>query len=168
MSSLSLMAYALGLPAFIMIKVLAPGYYARQDTRTPVKIGITAMIANMVMNIAFVVPMVMLDIPGPHTGLALATTGSAYLNAFLLYRGLKKQGIYQPQAGWLRLSLRLLIANLSMALFLIYATPDIKEWDQWLLLDRLAVLLGLITLSIVIYTICLFLSGFRPTQLRSD
>ncbi len=168
MSSLSLMAYAIGLPAFIVIKILAPGYYARQDTKTPVKIGITAMIANMGLNIAFVLPMLMWDFEAPHVGLALATSGSAYLNAFLLYRGLKKQGIYQPQVGWLKLGLRLLIANASMALFLIYATPSLTEWDQWLLLDRLSALLGLIALSIIIYTASLFLSGFRPIQLRSN
>ncbi|MDH5485779.1 MAG: murein biosynthesis integral membrane protein MurJ, partial [Gammaproteobacteria bacterium] len=73
MSSLSLMAYALGLPAFIIIKVLAPGFYARQDVKTPVKIAIRAMIANMFLNVLFVVPMVMYNIEGPHTGLALAT-----------------------------------------------------------------------------------------------
>jgi len=168
MSSLSLMAYALGLPAFIIIKILAPGYYARQDTKTPVKIGITAMIANMGMNIAFVVPMVMWDVEAPHAGLALATSASAYLNAFLLYRGLRQQGIYTPQNGWLKLAIQLLLANTVMALFLIITTPELSEWDQWLLLDRLEVLLGLITLSIIIYTSSLFLSGFRPKQLRSN
>ena len=168
MSSLSLMAYALGLPAFIMIKILAPGYYARQDTKTPVKIGITAMIANMGLNIAFVVPMLMWNFEAPHVGLALATSASAYLNAFLLYRGLRQQDIYQPQIGWLKLGLRLLTANTVMALFLIIATPELSEWDQWLLLDRLEVLLGLITISIVIYTCSLFLSGFRPKQLKSN
>jgi len=76
MSSLSLMAMCLGLPAFIYIKVLAPGYYARQDTRTPVRIGIIAMVANMGFNLLYVLPMLWLDIPGPHAGLALATTTS--------------------------------------------------------------------------------------------
>ena len=67
-SSLSLMAYMLGLPAMICIKILAPGYYARQDTRTPVRIGIIAMVSNMIMNIAFVVPLVMYDYEAPHIG----------------------------------------------------------------------------------------------------
>ncbi len=168
MSSLSLMAYALGLPAFIMIKVLAPGYYARQDTRTPVKIGITAMIANMVMNIAFVVPMVMLDIPGPHTGLALATTGSAYLNAFLLYRGLRRQNIYTPQPGWLKTGLQLLFANLTMGAFLLLGSPSLESWHHWSLMDRLGVLFGLIALAIMIYIVALLISGFRPAQLQKS
>ena len=86
MSSLSLRAYTLGLIPFMLIKILAPGFYARQDTKTPVRIGIIAMVSNMVMNIAFVVPLHHYWQIG-HAGLALATAGSAWLNAGLLYRG---------------------------------------------------------------------------------
>ena len=168
MSSLSLMAYALGLPAFIIIKVLAPGFYARKDTKTPVKIAIRAMIANMFLNVLFVVPMVMLEIPGPHTGLALATSASAYMNAFMLYRGLRRDQVYQPLAGWGRLGLQLLIANGCMIAFLVHTSPSLDVWNQWQLLDRIPYLLGFVTLAMLVYLLALIICGFRPKHLRQQ
>ncbi len=166
MSSLSLMAYALGLPAFIYIKVLAPGFYARQDTKTPMKIGVQAMIANMFFNLLFVIPMVMLDFEGPHTGLALATTASAYMNAFMLYRGLKYQGIYRHQNGWGKLLIQVSLANLLMALFLVFMTPSIDQWLAWPLIERVPYLLGFVTIAATIYLTCLLIFGFRPKHLQ--
>lgn len=100
MASLSLSAMALGLPAFMVIKVLASAYYSRQDMRTPVLIGIKAMVANMVLNLLFVVPLHLLWQVG-HAGLSLATTCSAYLNAGLLLSGLMRRDIYRPgRASW--------------------------------------------------------------------
>ena len=107
MSRQSLMAYSLGLLSFILIKVLAPGYYSRQDTRTPVRIAVIAMVANMVMNIILVFPLA-------HAGLALATSLSATLNAFLLYRGLRREGVSQPEAGWPLLIRRGVLASAVM------------------------------------------------------
>lgn len=167
MASLSLMAYSLGLPAFIIIKVLAPGYYARQDTRTPVRIAIYAMVANMFLNILFVVPMVMLDIQGPHSGLALATSASAYLNAAMLYFGLRRQQVYQPLKGWGKHILQLVAANSAMAVFLLYFSPAISIWNQWQLLDRIGMLLGLVIAAIVVYFLILLILGFRPRQLHT-
>ena len=167
MASLSLMAYALGLPAFIIIKVLAPGYYARQDTKTPVRIAIRAMIANMFLNILFVVPMVMMDIPGPHSGLALATSASAYMNAAMLYFGLRRQQVYHPLEGWGKHILRLLTANTAMAAFLIYFSPSIAIWNQWQLVDRISMLLFFVSVAIVVYFLVLLVLGFRPRQLHS-
>ncbi|HAU14322.1 MAG TPA: murein biosynthesis integral membrane protein MurJ, partial [Gammaproteobacteria bacterium] len=89
-ASLSLQAYGAGLLGFMLVKVLAPGYFARQDTKTPVKVGIKAMVANMVFNLALIVPLA-------HVGLALATSLSALLNAFLLWLGLRREGVYQAQ-----------------------------------------------------------------------
>ena len=167
MSTLSLMAYSLGLPAFIYIKVLAPGYYARQDTKTPVRIGIQAMIANMFLNLLFVVPLVMMEFNGPHLGLALATSASAYMNAFMLYRGLKRQEIYQPSKGWGKLILQALLANTLMAAFLIYLTPPVNVWLNWPLIDRIPYLLGFVSIAMVIYSLSLLISGFRPNQLKN-
>ncbi len=95
MASLSLSAYAAGLPAFIAVKVLAPGFYARQDTRSPVKIAIIAMVSNMGLNFIFVGVLLAMAFKGPHTGLALASSVAAYINAGMLYRGLRKQGAYR-------------------------------------------------------------------------
>lgn len=168
MSSLSLMAYALGLPAFIYIKVLAPGYYARQDTRTPVKIGIQAMIANMFLNLLFVIPLVLADYAGPHVGLALATAGSAYMNAFMLYRGLKKQAIYQRLPGWGKLWLQITAANSLMAVFLYYYSPNISQWYSWALLERVPTLAGFVGIAVLIYAGSLLLFGFRPRHLTKQ
>lgn len=85
MSAQSLRAYSAGLLAFMLIKVLAPGFFAREDTKTPVKIGIIAMVANMVFNLILIFPLA-------HAGLALATSLSAWLNGYLLWRGLRKEG----------------------------------------------------------------------------
>jgi putative peptidoglycan lipid II flippase len=166
MASMSLMAYALGLPAFIIIKILAPGFFARQDTKTPVRIAIKAMIANMVLNVLFVVPMLMLSIEGPHMGLALATSASAYINAALLYIALRKQGIYTPLPGWHRLWLQIILANACMAGLLIYFSPSLATWNLWQVSERIPYLLGFICAAILAYFASLVIFGFRPRQLR--
>lgn len=166
MSSLSLMAMCLGLPAFIYIKVLAPGYYARQDTSTPVRIGIIALVTNMGFNLLYVLPMLWLNIPGPHAGLALATTTSAYMNAVMLYRGLRKQGVYAPGTGWKPLLIQTGLANVALIGFLFAATPAMESWHNWQLTERLVWLFGLIATACVVYVGVLLLSGFRPRQLR--
>jgi len=126
MAALSLRAMALGLPAFMLIKVLATAYYSRQDTATPVAIGIKAMIANMVMNLVFVIPLHMLWQVG-HAGLALATTGAAYLNAGLLLRGLVKREIYRPETGFGTDLGRISGAALAMSVGLGLALPWLAE-----------------------------------------
>ncbi len=166
MSRMSLMAYALGLPAFVVIKVLAPGYYARQDTRTPVKIAIRAMIANMFLNVLFVVPMVMWQIEGPHTGLALATSASAYMNATMLYLGLRRQSIFTPLAGWAAISLRILLATSVMVAFLWHFSPELVRWNLWSIEERIPLLLGFVALAMVLYLLTLLITGFRPRHVR--
>jgi len=165
-ASLSLMAYMLGLPALIAIKILAPGYYARQDTRTPVRIGIIAMVCNMFLNIAFVVPMVMLDYEAPHVGLALATSISGYINATLLYSGLLKKGIFQPQSGWMAWLFRTVIASTAMAAAIIWLSPDVSQWSQWQLIERLTNLFSIIMSGAFVYFLILWLQGLRPNQLK--
>jgi putative peptidoglycan lipid II flippase len=130
MASLSLRAYSLGLVAFMLIKVLAPGYYARQDTATPVKIGIIAMAANMVMNLAFVLPLLWYFNVG-HLGLALATSASAWLNAGLLLRGLMRQGVFSWQPGWSSYTLRLLVATAAMSAAVLLLGKDMALWLDW-------------------------------------
>ena len=157
-ASLSLMAYGLGLLPFIFIKVLAPGYYARQDTKTPVKIGIIAMIDNMILNI-------ILMLQFAHVGLALATALSAGLNAALLYRGMRKSNVYQPTRDWANFALKLLLPNLGLFLILILLSPDSTAWlssDVW---QRSGMLMGIITAAAVTYFILLHLMGIKIKQL---
>ncbi len=167
-ASLSLMAYMLGLPAFIFIKILAPGYYARQDTRTPVRIGIIAMVSNMVMNIALVVPMVMLDYEAPHVGLALATSASAYINALLLYRGLYRNGVFRPQAGWGAWIFRIIIASTAMAAVIFWLNPGAIQWTLWQPVERIANLALIIGAGAVVYFVLLWFQGLRPDQLKKQ
>jgi putative peptidoglycan lipid II flippase len=166
MASASLMAYALGLLAFILVKVLATGFYARQDTRTPVRVGIIAMLANMVLNVAIVVPWLWLDQPAPHAGLALATSLSAFLNAGLLYRGLHRQGIFSLQPGWGGFVLRVVLACLVMALLLYWGRGDIADWQQWSAGMRIIQTLVWVCGGGLVYFAMLWLLGLRPAQFR--
>src|SRR5690606_25873851 len=97
----ALVAYSIGLTGLILVKVLAPGFYARQDIRTPVKIALITLAATQLMNLAFIVPL-------RHAGLALAIGLASCLNAGLLFRGLRKRAIYMPQPGWTVFMLKLL------------------------------------------------------------
>lgn len=165
-SSLSMMAYMLGLPAFILTKILAPGFYARQDTQTPVKIGIIAMVSNMVMNILFVVPMVMFHFKAPHVGLAMATSLSAYINAGLLYRGLRQRKVFVPDHGGLSHFLKVIIASVGMAALLLWLLPPTIQWSVWAMPQRVLHLGGLIFAAAIFYFVLLWLQGVRPLQLR--
>ncbi|MDH3589017.1 MAG: murein biosynthesis integral membrane protein MurJ [Gammaproteobacteria bacterium] len=167
MASFSVMAYAIGLLGFALVKVLAPGYFSRQDTRTPVRIGVIAMIVNVVLNFAFVLPMVRFGFAAPHTGLALATGLAALLNAGLLYRGLRRRQVYTPERGWGVLLLRYTLANVAMA-FALYYIVGATEW--WLDADGLARTLRLaqcIVVGAAVYGVVLLMTGFRPAHLRT-
>ncbi|CAN5286464.1 murein biosynthesis integral membrane protein MurJ [soil metagenome] len=167
MASYSLMAYAAGLLGFIFVKVLAPGYFARQDTRTPVRIGIIALVANMGLNGMIVAPMVVLDVPAPHAGLALATTVSAFLNAFLLYRGLLRNGVLLPGHGWKPLMARIAAANVTMGAVLWWMRGDLADWLTRSGLDRAVWLAASIAAGAVVYFATLWLTGARSVHLRA-
>ena len=152
----SLQAYTLGLVAFMSIKVFAPGYYSRQDTRTPVRIGILAMAANMVMNILLVF---VLDFA--HTGLALATSLAAILNATLLLLGLIRQKVFQFQPGWPVFLLRMAVANVLMCVFLWLVAGDWRAWLDWPLWTRIGWMSVLTVGGLLIYAASLYVSGVR-------
>lgn len=165
MATLSLQAFALGLTAFMLIKVLAPGFYARQDLRTPVRIGIVAMIANMGFNFVLVLPLHYFWRVG-HAGLALATALSAVLNAGLLYRGLGRAGVYQRQPGWGRFWLMLVVANVAMASVLLAFTAYLTDWTSWHWWQRAAWLMVMSAAGFVVYVAALYAGGFRYYHLR--
>ncbi len=165
MSRLSLVAYALGLLGFILVKVLAPGFYARQDTRTPVRIGIRAMLWNMLLNVLFVVPLVLTGFQGPHMGLALATAASAFINAGLLFRRLRETGIYRPGPGWRLFFLRVALANLVMGGVLYAGSEPVETWADWSSLERLSGLLLWIGVGASSYFLTLLALGMPPRVL---
>ena len=161
MVTYSLQAYSLGLLAFMSIKIFAPGFYSRQDTKTPVRIGIIAMVANMVMNILLVF---VLDMA--HTGLALATSLAAYLNAGMLFAGLRREGVFDFQPGWVMFLLRLLSANVVMCLFLSFIAGDWRLWLDWDIWHRIRQLALLCFGGMALYMLTLWVSGMRPADFR--
>lgn len=154
MTTYSLRAYTCGLLAFMLIKVLAPGYFSRQDTRTPVRIGIYAMIANMVLNLILIWPM-------QHTGLALATAISSWMNALWLLHGLIRQGVYQRGAGWMKYAAQLLVANLIMVAVLFWLLAPGSEWLGWSAGKRSLELGILVSAGIAAYFVALLVCGVR-------
>jgi putative peptidoglycan lipid II flippase len=140
--------------------VLAPGYFARQDTKTPVKIGIWAMVANMAMNLALIGPFA-------HMGLALATSLSAFLNAGLLYLGLRKTQVYNPGGGWLVFVVRLGLASASMAGVVFWLNRDLAQWLAWGWQDRVLWLALLVGAGMAVYFVVLLLCGLRIRHLTS-
>lgn len=165
MAGLSLRAYAVGLVGFMLIKVLASGFFSRQDTKTPVKIGIIAMVTNMFLNVLFVVPLHMIWQIG-HVGLALATSCSALLNAGLLFRGLKKQGAYRVCAGWSRFGLQLLLANGAMLVVLAIVSMYLPQFDSSTWQVRATSLFAFVASGSVVYLAVLYLAGLRLRHLR--
>jgi putative peptidoglycan lipid II flippase len=157
MTQRALVAYSLGLVGLILVKVLAPGFYARQNIRTPVKVAIFTLVATQMMNLAFIIPL-------GHAGLALAIGLGACLNAGLLLHLLKKHGIYQPQPGWVGYFLRVLLAVSLMAAMLFYAMGESQWWLAAGFLDRVIRLSLLVGGGIVLYFAALGLMGFRPRQ----
>ena len=161
MAALSLMAYSLGLPAFILIKILASGFYARQDTRTPVRIGIQAMLLNMALNVLFVVSMLHNDFIAPHVGLALATSASAYFNAWRLAHGLHQDGVLEDLPGFSRPLLKIFACCIAMAALIFFMLPAADNWGDWFWHQRLLQLAWLIGPAILCYAAALWIMGFR-------
>ena len=150
----ALVAYSLGLVGMILVKILAPGFYARQNVVTPVKIGLATLAATQLMNLAFIGPL-------KHAGLALAIGLGACLNAALLYRYLRKQGIYDPQPGWLAFALKVGVSVCAMAAALWFTMGPAMAWLtagwQW----KAGMLAGLVLLGGAVYGACLLALGFR-------
>ncbi|WP_116367376.1 murein biosynthesis integral membrane protein MurJ [Parahaliea mediterranea] len=166
MASYSLQAYSLGLIAFMLIKVLAPGFYARQDTRTPVRIGVIAMAANMVFNVLFVLPLLFWFGLG-HVGLALATSASAWLNAGLLLRRLLADGVYRFQPGWGRFGLRLLVSTALMAAVAWLLAPAAGDLAAQGALQRALSIALVCGAGGAVYLLCQVALGARLKQLRT-
>jgi putative peptidoglycan lipid II flippase len=158
-SAASLRAYALGLLFFMLIKVLAPGYFARQDMKTPVRIGIWAMASNMLLNLLLVWQFA-------HVGLAMATSLSALLNAALLGWGLYRRKIWLPCAGWGLFLLRILLASTALCGVIYLAYRPVQVWLNWGLWQRVEHLAIIVVLGVLAYGIGLVLVGLRWQHLQ--
>jgi len=157
MTRQALWAYSAGLVGLIMVKVLAPGFYARQNIRTPVKIGLATLGVTQALNLVLVVPL-------GHAGLALGIGLGACFNATLLLHFLRKHGIYQPVPGWGRFVAQLAAGLVAMGALLWFASPPAANWVAMTLLERARNLAGLVGAGVAVYFVTLFLVGVRPAQ----
>ncbi len=182
MVGLSVAALSFGLPAFALVKVVLPAFYARQDTRTPVRAGIAAMIANMGLNLLFVGGLFLFwsehagaggdllariaAIPGLHMGIALASSVASYLNLWLLWRALRSDGIYQREPGWTAHLWRLASACVVMVGVVVaglYLWPD---WVTTPILSRALHLGAIVAAAGMVYVGALYAGGLRLRDLR--
>ncbi|MBV6890386.1 murein biosynthesis integral membrane protein MurJ [Xanthomonas vasicola] len=182
MTAMSVYGLSFGLPAYAMIKVLLPAFYARQDTRTPVRAGVAALIANMVFNFALLAVVYQIMVPpelkaqgvmqamgkqpGLHLALGIASALSSYLNLGLLWYWLGKSGVYQRRPGWSGYVLRLLLACAAMVavlLSLLWWLPSFTQMGKW---DRIGWLAVLVGSGGVTYLVAQLALGLRPRHLR--
>lgn len=157
MTRQALMAYSLGLLGLIMVKILAPGFYARQNIKTPVKIAIITLVATQLMNLVFVWKL-------QHAGLALAIGLGACLNASLLLWKLRSQGIFKPQTGWYSFMSKISIATIVMAAALWLGMDGQEHWLHTHFHERIIHLSGLVALGAGTYFITLRLLGIHAKQ----
>jgi putative peptidoglycan lipid II flippase len=155
MTRQALVAYSFGLIGMILVKVLAPGFYARQDVKTPVKIGVFTLVTTQLMNLAFIFPL-------RHAGLALSIGLAACLNAGLLFRTLRKRNHYQPQSGWRRFGLQLGASLILLGVSLWLSAGDTAWWLAASGTDRGVRLAWVVALGVAVYFAALWLGGVRP------
>ncbi|MBC3765435.1 murein biosynthesis integral membrane protein MurJ [Neptunicella marina] len=158
MTSAALVAYASGLLCFMLIKVLAPGFYSRQDVKTPVKFGIWAMISNMVFNVIFAWHF-------SYVGLAMATSASALLNAILLYQQLHRSQIFRVSRKTIIFVSQILLAALVMAGCLHWWQPSNQQWMAWDIKQQILALSACIAGACVIFVTSAIVLGVRPSSL---
>ena len=165
-STFSLVAYSAGLMGFTMVKVMAPGYFARQDTGTPVRVGLIALGSSMALNLVLVVPWALAGGEAPHAGLAASTSLGSFINSALLYRGLRRTGVLTPAPGWGRFLLRVAAAAGVMAALLWSLAPPTTDWLDATALTRCLWLVVAVVGAALAYFAALFAVGVRPTHLR--
>lgn len=155
----SLMAFSVGLPGFMLVKILASAFYSRKNIKTPVKVAAVALVVNLIMNAALIIPL-------RHAGLALATSISSFFNALMLLILLIRYKIYHPGPKWITMSLQIMVANIAMGLLLWWSAGSLQRWLNWDVLQRVGHLSIIIVAGIVCYFVVLLLSGMRLRHLR--
>jgi len=166
MTALALQAYAVGLVGFSFVKILAPAFFAREDTKTPVRIAVIALAVNLVLSIASAWYLTRIGYSGTHVGLALATSVAALLNAGLLYRGLRRDGILAHSAGWSALLVQVGLANAAMCVILFWLYRPLSWWLDVDLATRVSWLGLSVFVGGVGYVVVLVALGLRPSKLR--
>lgn len=168
MAALSLMGLSIGLPGFMLAKVLAPAFYARQDTRAPVRAAVLTVIANLALMAAITGFLAWRGVEGAHAGIALATALAGTLNAVLLWRALGREGTHRPSPGWPRFLSRTALASLAMVGFLLWARHEVGAWSALAPAWRVIHLAWIVAGSAAIYAVALLAMGMRPRHLREE
>lgn len=167
MAAISLSAMSLGIPAFMLSKVLSPAFYARQDTKTPMRAAILTVIANVAMTVGFTWPLWHYGVQGAHGGIALATGLAGIFNAWLLWRYLRRDGLLKPQPGWGMHLLRIGVGCGLMAAVVLLLNARIGDWtaiaNPWW---RAGLLLAVVAAGAAAYAVALVALGLRPRHLR--
>ena len=186
MASLTVVALSTALPAFLLVKVLAPAFYSRQDTRTPVKAGVVAVVANVLATVLFLAAMLWLTsagreawaagggdirgalkaLPGAHACLALATAAAGWTNALQLWWYLRRARVFRAQPGWARFWRQLLVASLAMAAVVVSLLQAWDGWTVWAWTERAWKLAVVVGSGALVYALALWLQGIRPADLR--
>ncbi len=166
MTALALKAYAVGIVGFSLVKILAPAFFAREDTKTPVRIAIAALVLNFILSVVLAWYLVHEGFVGPHVGLAAATSVAALLNAALLYSKLLSEGVLQHSSGWLSMLTRIAVANIAMYIVLSQLSRPLTWWigsDAW---TRITWLTVLVVAGAACYATVLLATGMRISQFR--
>lgn len=166
MAAWALAAYSFGFLGFSMVKVLVPGFYARQDTRAPLRIAFIAFGSGMACSLVFTGVALAADFVAPHAAIALATATGAWINAVLLLRRLRRDGVYRPAPGWGRFAVQLLVASSLMGGLLLVMAGDLAEWTGAGAAERALRLAGIIAAAAVAYFAALLALGLRPRDFR--
>jgi putative peptidoglycan lipid II flippase len=157
----SLITLASGVPAFMMVKVLASGFYARQDISTPVKVGAISMIVNTLLCFIFIWYFA-------HAGLTLASALAGYVNCGILLFLLVKRGVFKPISGWLKYSFQLMCGNIALSFYLILTNGTVEYWLSFSPIMRVCLLSAHVFAAVVIYLLVLGLTGLRPMHFRGQ
>jgi putative peptidoglycan lipid II flippase len=166
MTALALQAYAVGLIGFSFVKILAPAYFAREDTKTPVRIALLALAVNLILSVGLAWYLSVNEFAGPHAGLAAATSVAAILNAALLYRGLLREQILLHSSGWLVLMMRVVLANGAMYAALNQLYRPLEWWLSAGFSGRVSWLAVTIAIAAGTYFLALIVLGTRLSQFR--
>ncbi|MBW8367612.1 MAG: murein biosynthesis integral membrane protein MurJ [Arenimonas sp.] len=166
MTALSLVAMSLGIPGFMASKVLLSAFYARQDTRTPMRAAVKTVFINVALTAALVTPLWLGGVPGAHAGIALATGLAGLANAWLLWGSLKRDSDFTLSPGWGRHLLRIIFASAALAGAVLLASHLIGDWRAWSGSMRWVLLLAVVAAGAAGYGLALLASGWRPRELR--
>jgi putative peptidoglycan lipid II flippase len=168
MVAASMVAMGVGIPAFMVSKILLPAFYSRHDTKTPMRAAIYTVVVNVILTVAIVIPLWKMQYAQAHAGIALATALAGIFNTFMLWRYLMRLGVYQPEKGWRKLMLQILLGLLLMTVAVLVFRHFVGDWTDYVWWRRVLLLLGVVASGAAAYGTALIATGLRPRHLREQ